>query len=262
MKKFLVFILTFIVAISFSAIFSSNIQDFVLEWEKRGLPKETRIELPIGTPLESAVTSSAQPQTGQVNLAVPFSPQAPFGDWSLPYQEACEEVSVILVHKYYAQKSLTPEIAKNEIIELVDWQKNRFGYYQHTTSRETATILREYYNYRRVDVLYDITIDNIKLHVLAGRPVIVPLAGQLVGNPYYRQPGPVYHMLVIKGITKNGDFITNDVGTKRGQNYVYDDKVLFNAIHDVPEGGDGWLVVSPEDYIKTGRKAIVVVYPN
>lgn len=262
MRKLFVFILIFFVPISFSVIFRSNIQDFVLEWEKRSLPKETRIVLPIGTPLKSAVTSNAQPQTGQVNLAVPFSPQAPFGDWSLPYQEACEEASVILIHKFYKNSTLTPEITKQEILKLVDWQKNRFGHYQHTTAAETAAILHEYYGYKRVDVLYDITIDIIKLHLLAGRPAIVPLAGQLVGNPYYRQPGPVYHMLVIKGITKNGDFITNDVGTKRGQNYVYDDEVLFNAIHDVPEGGNGWLVANPEEYIKSGLKAIVVVYPN
>ena len=132
----------------------------------------------------------------------------------------------------------------------------------HTTAAETARILKEYFGYKRVEVIRDITIDDIKSHLLAGRPVIVPLAGRMLNNPYYTQPGPVYHMLVIKGFTKDGRFITNDVGTKRGQNYAYDAEALFNAIHDAPTGGDGWNVADPEEYIKTGGKVMVVVYPN
>lgn len=266
MKKFLVFILTFVVALTFLVIFQNNIRDsarnFILKQKKNNLPPElTYSQSPLPT-LTTTVPSGTVKSFKGVNLAVPFSPQAPFGDWSLPYQEACEEISAILVHKYYMQKLLTPEMAKNEILKLVDWQKNRFSHYQHTTAQETATILREYYGYKRVDVLSGTTIDNIKSHILAGRPVIVPLAGRMLDNSYYKQPGPIYHMLVVKGITKNGDFITNDVGTKRGQNYVYDDELLFNAVHDAPEGGDGWLVANPEEYIKTGSKTIIVVYPN
>ena len=74
----------------------------------------------------------------------------------------------------------------------------------------------------------------------AGRPVIVPLAGRLLGNPYYTQPGPVYHMLVVKGIAENGDIITNDVGTRHGRNLTYAPDVFLNAMHDVPSGGDEW----------------------
>lgn len=261
MKKLLAFIAIPIVIVLLFIFFRTDIQDLALEWRKRGLPQETSFtptDVPSGVPSPKA---SAGKLT-EINLAVPFSPQAPFADWSLPYQEACEETSAILVDRFYKNQPLSAEAAQQEILKLVDWEKRKFGYYMHTTAAETATILRQYFGYKRVDVLYDITADDIKSHLLAGRPVIAPLAGQLVGNPYYHQPGPGYHMLVIKGITKNGDFITNDVGTKRGQNYVYDDEVLFGAIHDAPEGGDGWPVADAGKYVETGRKAIVVVYPN
>ena len=233
-----------------------------MEWEKNGLPEETRIPIKSETPLKPSATTSSLPLTGQVNLAVPFVAQAPFGDWSLPYQEACEETSAILVDRSYKNQKITPEDAKQEILKLVEWQKRKFGYYFHTTAEETAMMLRQYFGYKRVDVLRNISIDDIKSHLLAGRPVIVPLAGRELGNPYYTQPGPIYHMLVIKGFTKDGKFITNDVGTRRGQNYTYDEDVLFNAIHDAPTGGDGWNVVDVDAYVKTGRKVIVVVYPN
>ncbi|MBI2063063.1 MAG: C39 family peptidase [Candidatus Yanofskybacteria bacterium] len=260
MKKYILFATIFILAvfafISFKHLFWPTFSDFV---KKQSLPEETRIVI-TQTPLVSP--SGTIIDFAGINLAVPFSPQAPYADWSLPYQESCEETSAILVDKFYKNETITPEIADKEILKLVEWQKKRFGYYFHTTAKETSIMLREYFGYKKVDVLNDISIETIKSHILAGRPVIVPLAGQMAGNPYYRQPGPVYHMLVIKGVTKDGDFITNDVGTKRGQNYVYDDEVLFNAIHDAPTGGDGWDVANPEEYVKTGRKTIVVVYPN
>ena len=252
----------FIAAMFFVVFFRNNIQDFALEWKKKGLPQETRIPFQSETPLKPATTTSSPPLTRQVNLAVPFVPQAPYADWSLPYQEACEETSAILVDKFYKNEPISAETAKNEILKLVEWQKQRFGYYFHTTAAETATMLKQYFGYKRVDVLRDITIDDIKSHLLAGRPVIVPLAGRILDNPYYSQPGPIYHMLVIKGFTKDGKFFTNDVGTKRGQNYAYDEEALFNAIHDAPTGGDGWAVDNVEEYVKTGKKAIVVVYPN
>ena len=259
MKKPFVFITIFIAAFLALFVFRMGIRDLALKWEKNGLPQETRI-IPTKTLSASPVVTVTK--FAGINLAVPFVPQAPFGDWSLPYQEACEETSAILVDKYYKNEQITPEIVNEEILKLVDWQQKRFGYYFHTTVKETATILKEYFGYKRVDVLRNVGMDDIKEHVLAGRPVIAPFAGRLLGNPYYTQPGPIYHMLVIKGVTKDGDFITNDVGTKRGQNYVYDDEVLYNALHDAPTGSDGWSGVNTEEYIKTGQKAIIVVYPN
>ena len=70
-------------------------------------------------------------------------------------------------------------------------------------------------------------------------------------------------MLVVKGFTADGQIITNDVGTSRGQNFVYDEVVFFEAIHDVPTGGDDWPPgVDPAEYILSGGKSMIVVHPN
>jgi hypothetical protein len=152
---------------------------------------------------------------------------------------------------------------ETRILQLVDWSTRTLGYYQHTTAAETARYLREALGYRRVEVEYEVGVDRIAHHVRAGRPVIVPLAGRELGNPYYTQPGPVYHMLVVKGIAENGDVITNDVGTRHGRNLTYAPDVFEAAMHEVPLGGDSWPPnTDPVAFVRSGRKAIIVVYPN
>lgn len=256
MKKILIIAGVLIIVGGSIFYWRSNIRDIPLELEKRQLPIEVK------NAATSSPIAATSPKSTGINLAVPFSAQAPYGDWSEPYAEACEETSALLVDRFYKNESLSPEIAKQEILKIVAWENKTFGYYKHTTAEETARILKEYFDYKRVDVDYDISLADIKAQITAGRPVIVPLAGRRIGNPYYHQPGPIYHMLVIKGLTKNGDFITNDVGTKRGNNYVYDANVLYDAIHDAPYGGGE---LTDEELVKeipTGRKAIIVVYPN
>ncbi len=276
MKKFLFVFLTLVVLGGFLYYFRVNIRDSIFEWSKKDLPKEAtynQIKLsPTPWPTPKTTNSEGSPMPvpsptptppfGGINLAVPFSSQAPYGDWSLPYEEACEETSSLLVDRFYRGESVTPEVANSEILKMVAWENKKFGYYEDTTAEETATMIREYFVYKKVEVKYDIGIDDIKKELAAGRPVILPLAGRLLYNPYYRQPGPVYHMLVVKGITKDGNFITNDVGTRRGYNYVYDANVLYNAIHDAPGGGNRGGGDALEKYVLKGRKAMIVVYPN
>jgi len=241
----------------------ARIRDAYVEWSKPPVPSEQpRVT---NTPKPSTTTTQSSPSTtvGAINLAVPFSSQAPRGDWGLPWQEACEETSALLVDAFWKGESLTVDQVEARILALVAWQNTNFGFYKHTTAAETARMIREVYGYKRVDVRYDISIADIVAQVRAGRPVIVPLAGRLLGNPYYTSPGPVYHMLVIKGVADNGDIITNDVGTRHGRNLTYTPAVFLNAIHDVPVGGDEWPAdVDPVSYIESGRRAMIVVYPN
>ena len=58
--------------------------------------------------------------------------------------------------------------------------------------------------------------------------VIIPVDGQIIGNPNYTAPGPIYHMLVIRGYT-SAELITDDSGTRKGQNYPYAFNTLYNA---------------------------------
>ncbi len=208
-------------------------------------------------------TTTPRPSPTSVNLDVQFFSQAPRGDWSLPWQEACEEASAILVGAYWTNEKLTLATMEQHILDAVAWQKDHFGFYQHTTAQQTADMLKALYGLE-VRVEYDIDTERIAEHVRAGRPVIVPLAGRLLGNPYYTSPGPVYHMLVVRGVTADGDIITNDVGTRRGQNFTYRPDVFLNAMHDVPSGGDTYPVSvdKEQQWVESGRRAIIIVYPN
>lgn len=186
-----------------------------------------------------------------MNLDVPFTSQAPFEDWELPFKEACEEAALLMVDSFYKGATLTKQGATNAIIALTNFQQSRFGYYEDTIAEETATVAREYFGYKKVKVVPGpLTADAIKKEIAQGHPVILPMAGRLLGNIYYRRPGPYYHMLVVKGYTTT-EFITNDPGTKRGQNYRYPYDTLLNAVHDFHLTD-----------ITNAPQMMIVIYPN
>jgi hypothetical protein len=182
------------------------------------------------------------------NLAVPFTSQAPHANWELPYQEACEEASLIMVDAYLSgESSFTPEEADARILKVVAWQTEHLGYYEDTTAEETARVAREHFG-RQASVVALTSMEDVKKQVAKGNAVIIPAAGRLLKNPYFRGQGPLYHMLVVKGFTKDGKIITNDPGTRRGANFLYDPATLWNAIHDwnggnVTEGAKVMIVI-------------------
>jgi len=73
--------------------------------------------------------------------------------------------------------------------------------------------------------------------VTAGNLVVLPVNGQILGNPFYTQPGPERHMLVVIGYDPvKLEFITNDPGTRQGESYRYSVNVLWSSIRDYPTG--------------------------
>lgn len=207
----------------------------------------------IDEPLNSN-TNTNQPAPvvipAKLNLAVPFTTQSPDAKWTEQDEESCEEASALIVHYYWQHKTFTTAIAKQELQAIVDFENVHYGKYKDTTAEQTAQFIKDIWGYKRVEVKYDITMDDIKREVAAGRPVILPAAGRMLGNPNFKSPGPLYHMLVVRGWTDDM-IITNDPGTRKGEGYQYQPDVLYNAIHDWNDGD-----------VANGRKAIVVVWPN
>lgn len=192
-----------------------------------------------------------KPSAEGKNLAVPFMSQAPHANWELPYQEACEEASLIMVHAYLSGiKAFTPDESDRQILAMVAWENGRFGYYEDTTAEETAEIAREYYGHEGARAVSIDSIADVKKEIDKGNAVILPAAGRMLGNPNFTGEGPLYHMLVAKGYTIDGQIITNDPGTRRGADFLYPEDRLWDAIHDW-NGGD----------VANGRKVMVVVEP-
>jgi hypothetical protein len=181
---------------------------------------------------------------------VPFTPQAPFANWEDPYGELCEEASVLMAMKYIKGEKITsPQAADTDLLAMKAFEEERFGYYKDTTAAETAIIFKEFYNYSTIKTVNNPTAADIKNALADGKLVIVPAAGRQLGNPYFTAPGPIYHMLVIKGYTKDGKFITNDPGTRRGADFLYSQSTIMNAMHDWPG----------HENIEQGKKVAIVV---
>lgn len=206
--------------------------------------------IPSSIALPRPQDSSKTPLPSTFKIKVPFSPQAPHANWDDPYQEACEEASLLMVHWYLQGDTddvIPPDDADRDLLALVRWETNH-GYGEDVTMDQLAEIARQYYGYTPV-VEDTVTVTHIKELLVTGYPVIVPIAGRDLGNPYFSGEGPWYHMLVITGYDRN-EFITNEPGTRRGEGYKYAYDVLIAAIHD-------WTGVKEE--IRSGEKRMMIL---
>lgn len=182
-----------------------------------------------------------------MKIDVPFQSQAPLQNWDALHEEACEEASLILVQRYLTGQTTSPQQMEDEIQKLVAWETSH-GYAQDVTASQLKDIAHGVYGLHG-SILTHTTADSIKRQIAVGNPVIIPAAGQMLGNPYFSGQGPPYHMLVIIGYD-DSSFITDDVGTKHGANYRYSYSTIENAIHD-------W--TGSNATIQSGRKAILVL---
>ncbi|MDF1497216.1 MAG: C39 family peptidase [Patescibacteria group bacterium] len=189
----------------------------------------------------------------ELNLDVPWMSQAPKSNWDFPYQEACEEASMIMVDAFYSKRTGKIAVAEAdaEILKLVDYQNKTLGDYKDTTAEETAQIIRDYYGYTDVRVFPISDPKDIQSVLARGYPVIMPFSGKELENPNFRNGGPLYHMLVVKGYTDDGHFITGDPGTRLGQDFIYTFENLMESAHDW-NGGN----------VTEGKKVMIVILPN
>jgi hypothetical protein len=192
----------------------------------------------------------------ELNLDLPFYTQAPFANWDMPWQEACEEASVLLVANGYYKHNWTKEEFNDQILKLVEWEKTRFGDYKHTSAAQTGEILKEYLGLDYV-IRENPTFDDVKSAIGQGHLIVMTFDGKVIGNPNYKNGGPVYHAMVIKGYKdivpgaagSAQKIITHDVGTRKGEDYVYKWSTLQNALHD-------W-----DEPVKNGAKRMIEVLP-
>jgi hypothetical protein len=182
-------------------------------------------------------------------LDMPFYSQAPNGNWDAFHEEMCEEASLLNAGLYLEGKKLSAADYDKELVELKDLEEKTVGAWKSTTIAETGKVSDAYFAGKvQSKIIDNPTIEQIDSEVAAGHPIIIPLAGREIGNPNYTPPGPIYHMLVVKGYDEKF-FITNDVGTRKGNSYVYKKNVLMDNMHD-------W----NEKDIHLGAKRILVLF--
>jgi hypothetical protein len=223
--------------------------------DEEGAPSEEVKQVPVideETADETEPNAPSVALAAEINLDVPFLLQAPNQNWVQPYADACEEASLLMVDAYYKNKGsdFTTEEGLKEILDVAAYEDTEYGHNKDTTSEEVALTAKNYFGFTEARIIDVTSAEDIKTVLAEGRPVIVPAYGKALGNPNFRNGGPDYHMLVIKGYTSDGYFITNDPGTRRGKGYVYKESVLLNAIHafypgDMTQGAKHMILLIP-----------------
>lgn len=217
---------------------------------------------PSMSPLVSTTVSPVSETNASDNLPrqklledVPFIPQAPHQVWDEIHKETCEEAAVLTVVAYLrGEHALSADAIEEELQAIIQWERDNLGIFEDTTAEQTARILAEKYGYGdKVRVVTIDALDDIRAEIAAGRPVILPAAGRLLGNRYFQTPGPIYHMVVAIGYDRD-EIITHDPGTRRGALYRYRNETFWNAIHDFVDRTD--------EGMATGAKVAIVVDPS
>jgi hypothetical protein len=185
----------------------------------------------------------------KIFIKVPFSTQAPFANWDIFHEEACEEAALLMIKYYLDEKKLNPEIAEKEIQAMLDYEIKHYGKYEDSNAQEIVELARDFYGIKNLKVVYDFSLADLQTQLSLNKPIIVPAAGRLLGNPNFKSPGPLYHNLVLVGLDGKM-IIANDPGTRNGEGYQYDATLLYEAIHDFP--GD-------LNQIERGRKAMIIL---
>lgn len=214
-----------------------------LKYEKKPAPEPTDLEIildnfsTINTDFEQGVEEATkdimvQNYPESLNIEMPFYAQAPTGDWGMPYQEACEEASVLLAANLFFQRNWSLAEFDKQIQDIVEWEIEKFGAYEHTDVDQTVIMAEEYLGLK-TNVVENPDFADLQKAIVGGRLIIAPFAGKQLGNPHFTNGGPTYHMFLIKGFdAEKNQVVAHEVGTRHGENYVYDWGVIESSLHD------------------------------
>lgn len=195
--------------------------------------------------LEDIFTDSSQGD-GTVqepeSKTLPFTVQAPLGTWAEPWSDYAEEASVWMVYKWATGEGIGSryDIAE-ELRGMGTWENDTFGSSKLTSIPQTLQILTDYLGFANAYLTGDISEASLKDYLDAGNVLIIPVNGQVLANPYYGDPAPEHHTIVLYDYNEEG-FIANDSGTRRGEATVYSVQKILDSLQDL-EGEQVMIVV-------------------
>lgn len=171
----------------------------------------------------------ANPQSG-VELNVPYVSQAPDGKWIAPWDEACEEASILMVEGYYGDRnSRSTEEVKQTMQRMFAWEEKTFKKKDDTDATETKQLIETHASFG-VSIQRDPKLEDILTELRGKRPVMA-MVNML---ELYRDPSysfDTYHVMVIIGFDdKRREFIVHDPAKRDEKRYTYDR--LLTALHD------------------------------
>ena len=204
--------------------------------------------------VELSVKKSSVTQE-MIKHQVPFTSQAPLGEWWDPRQQyGCEEALSVMAMHWIKGEDISFGEAREEILAIAEFQQEHYGMFEDTSIPDTETrIFRGYYQYAYTKVRTGISVEDIKEELYEGNIILVPINGRTIQNPYYTLPGPLRHMILVIGYDpETRTFITNDPGTKNGANFLYEEDILASSLQNYATGVD--------ESIKDEPPSMLVVY--
>ncbi|MFA6194826.1 MAG: C39 family peptidase [Patescibacteria group bacterium] len=196
-------------------------------------------------PASEVVASSApvaipKASSSSFIIPVPFTSQAPLGEWSDErQQDGCEEASVAMAMAWVnGEKNIAKEEWLARILALSDFEEEKYGEHRDVALADVVSwMFNDYFSYEKVAIKPVASSSDILKELERGNIVLIPTNGRALKNPNFKSPGPEEHMILIKGYDyKAEQFITNDPGTRLGENYRYSSAVIFSAIRPYETG--------------------------
>ncbi len=187
-----------------------------------------------------------------------FVPQSPEKNWDEPWQDACEEASLLTVDYYYKNiTSADTQTIKNDELKMMNFEDQQN--FTHDMNLNQMSFMAQNYLDYSTKIVSNPTTDDIKKYIAQNIPVIVPANGKILyqENKHFNDNGPYYHNLVVLGFDDNTQkFTVHDVGTQFGAYFKYSYSLLMNSIHDFPESG------KKEDINQGNKKVIILLQSN
>ena len=187
-----------------------------------------------------------------------FVPQSPEKNWDQPWQDACEEASLLTVDYYYKKiASADPQTIKNDLLKIFDFEKQQ-SFTHDVNIDQMAFIAQKYLGYS-TKIIKNPTVEDIKIYISQNVPIIVPANGKTLyqENKHFKEGGPYYHNLVILGYDDNTQkFTVHDVGTQFGAYFKYSYSLLIESIHNFPSS------LKKEDINQGDKKVLILLQSN
>lgn len=176
----------------------------------------------------TSATATPTPTKTVLRLSeIPFYSQAPKGIWDPDHEDACEEATMFMVHYWLKNERPSLTTYDTELLKLIRWQEAR-GYGISEGIEEMKQIAHDYFSMNTTIKAID-SADQLRTILDGGTAIIFPADGRLLRNPNFRDGGPPFHVLVLKGYNENY-FIGHDPGTRNGENYKYHADVIMEAL--------------------------------
>lgn len=164
------------------------------------------------------------------NEKVPFLVQAPLGLWDDPWGTFAEEACAYMAYLWANDLTLeSREVTAQALLAIKDWEEENLETYKDTNLDQTLQILRSFYRLS-AEISYEVTLETMMERLDAGQILIIPVKN--LENPYYGEPGPVHHTILVYGYEESG-FLVNDPGTVRGEAAIYDMQKILESIQDL-----------------------------